>query len=85
MKHIITLKIIQFSVNSIKATTGHTLQGVSLNRIVLGSWSYQFPNGVYVASRVRAFKGLFICKKMDDMKRFTIYSNLLEEEYTKIE
>ena len=60
----VSVIIIQFGVNSNKATTGHTLQGVSLNRIVVRFWSYTFPNWVYVAlSRVRTFEGLFICEK----------------------
>ena len=40
MKQIIVLKIIQFYVNSNKVTTGHKLQGVSMNRMVVRSWSY---------------------------------------------
>ena len=63
-KHNINAKKTHFGVNSKKATTGHKLQGVSLNRKVVRSWSYTFTNWVYVAlSRVRTFEGLFICEK----------------------
>ena len=43
MKHNINARIIHIGVNSIKATTGHKLQGVSLNRMVIRFWSYAFP------------------------------------------
>ena len=81
MKHNINARIIHFGVNSNKATTGHKLQGVSLNRMVVRSWSYTFPNWMYVAlSRVKTFEGLFICIKLDDTKRFHVDPTLLEEE-----
>ena len=38
--HQVKVKIIQFGVNSNKATTGHKLQGVSLDRMVVRSWNY---------------------------------------------
>ena len=44
MKHKIKVKIMQFGVNSKKATTVYKLQGVSLDRMVVRSWSYRFPN-----------------------------------------
>ena len=74
MKQTIVLKIIQFYVNSNKVTTGHKLQGVSMNRMVVRSWSYWFSNWVYlVLSRVWTLKGLFICK-MDNTKLFIVWS-----------
>ena len=77
-KHNINARIIYFGVNSNKATTGHTLQGVSLNRIVVRFWSYTFPNWVYVAlSRVRTFEGLFICEKLDEMKKISCRSTTI--------
>ena len=44
MKHKMRVKMVQFGVNSNKTTTVHKLQGVLLNRMVIGSWSYKFPN-----------------------------------------
>ena len=81
IKHKINVRILHFGVNSNKATTGHKLQEVSLNRMVVRSWSYTFPNWVYVVlSRVRMFEGLFICERIDESKKFHVDPKLLEEE-----
>ena len=81
MSHSIKVKIIQFGVNSNKATTGHKLQGVSLKRMVVRSWGYRFKNWVYIVlSRVRTLDGLFLCEKMDDTKNFDVDPTLLEGE-----
>ena len=81
MQHKVNVRIIQFGVNPNKTTTGHKLQGVLLNRMVVRSWSYTFPNWVYVAlSRVRTFEGVFICEKIDESKKFHVDPRLLEEE-----
>ena len=81
MKHNINARIMHFGINSNKATTGHKLQGVSLNRMVVRSWSYTFPNWIYVVlSRVRKFEGLFICEKLDETKRLDVDPKLLLEE-----
>ena len=49
--------------------TGHNLQGLPLDRIVVRSWSYKFPNWVYdVLSRVGTFKGFFFCQKLGNAK-----------------
>ena len=81
MQHKVGAKIIQFGVNSNKATTGHKLQGASLNKMVVRSWEYGIPNWIYVVlSRVRSLKGLFICEKLDYTKDFSVEPNLLKEE-----
>ena len=52
-KYLVKVKIIQFGVNSNKATTGHKLQRVSLNRVVVISWNYSTLDWSYVVlSRV---------------------------------
>ena len=49
--------------------------------MVVRSWSYTFPNWVYVDfSRVKTFEGLFICEKLDETKRFHVDHKLFEEE-----
>ena len=49
--------------------------------MVVRSWSYTFPNWVYVAlSTVRNFEGLFICEQLDEIKRFHVDPKLLEGE-----
>ena len=40
IQHKVGVKIVQFGVNSNKATTGHKLQGDSLNTMVVQSWEY---------------------------------------------
>ena len=39
INHQVKVKIVQFGVNLNKATTGHKLQGVSLNQMVVRSWN----------------------------------------------
>ena len=64
-----------------KAITGHKLQGVSLNRMVVRSWNYRCKNWIYVVlSRVRSLQGLFLCEKLDDSKSFDVDPKLLQEE-----
>ena len=61
MTHKVNVKMIQLGVNSNKATTGHKLQGGSLNRMVVRSWDYRTPNWIYIVLlRVRTSEGLFI-------------------------
>ena len=65
MKHKVKVKVVQFGVNSNKATTGYKLQGISLNQMVVRSWNYSTPNWIYVVLlRVRTLEGLYICKKL---------------------
>ena len=48
------VKVTQIPVNCNIATTGHKLQGMSLDNLVVNSWGYKFENWVYVVlSRVR--------------------------------
>ena len=61
----------QFPVNSNIATTGHKLQGMTKNILIVQSWNYSFENRVYVVlSRVRTLSGLFLCQKLDITKTF---------------
>ena len=81
IKHTLNVKIIQFGVNANKATTGHKLQGVSLNRMIVRSWAYGVPNWIYVVlSRVRTLQGLFICEKLKYTESFAVDPKLLQEE-----
>ena len=49
--------------------------------MVVRSWSYTFPNWVYVVlSRVRTFEVLFICENIDETKMFHVDSIFLESE-----
>ena len=55
------INMTQFGVIDNIATTGHKLQGVSLDNLVVNSWNYTSPNWVYVVlSRVRKLAGLVL-------------------------
>jgi hypothetical protein len=74
-------KIRQFGVNSNIATTGHKLQGMSKDKIIVTSWNYQFKNWIYVVlSRVRTLEGLHLLEKLNPSFDFTVDEKLLREE-----
>ena len=53
------------------ATTGHKLQGMSMDYIIVVSWFYTVKNWVYVVlSRVRKLSGLFLFKPLDFNKHY---------------
>jgi len=75
------IKITQFGVNSNIATTGHKLQGMSKDNIVVTSWNYRFKNWIYVVlSRVRTLKGLHLLQKLPLSQDFSVDTRLLREE-----
>ncbi len=54
----------QLPINMNDATTGHKLQGMSKDKLIVVSWSF-IPNWIYVVlSRVRTLKELFILKPL---------------------
>ena len=66
-------KIVQFPVNLNDATTGHKLQGMSKDVVIVTNWptSAVFENWEYVVlSRVRKLEGLFLIKPIDMDKSF---------------
>jgi hypothetical protein len=66
----------QIPANSNDATTGHKLQGISKDAIIVSSWptgslTVIFKNWEYlVLSRVRTLSGLFLVKPIDMDKSF---------------
>ena len=71
----------QLPVNCNIATTGHKLQGMSKDALIVNSWGYGFENWVYgVLSRVRTRSGLFLNKKLDLKKKFRVPEKLLKFE-----
>eukprot|EP00986_Skeletonema_menzelii_P016225 scaffold13992_cov123-Skeletonema_menzelii.AAC.1 len=71
----------QFPVNSNLATTGHKLQGMSKDVLIVNSWDYRCANWVYVVlSRVRTRKGLFLVRPLDLDKDFNVPQKLLDFE-----
>ena len=66
-------KMTQFPVNCNDATTGHKLQGMSKDVVIITSW----PNGFFknweyvVLSRVRTHDGLYLFEKISMDKDFS--------------
>ena len=61
----------QFLVNSSDAVTGHKLQGMTKDNVIVVSWNKQI-NWIYVVlSRVRTLDGLYLFKrlKLKDIKK----------------
>ena len=60
------IQFTQFPVLGNYATTGHKLQGNSVDELVIAEWS-QLKNGAYVVlSRVRTLAGLFLTEPIPD-------------------
>ena len=65
------INMTQFGAIDNIATTGHKLQGVSLDNLVVNSWNYGSPNWVYVVlSRVRKLAGLVFNVPLDKTKDY---------------
>ena len=78
--------VTQFPVNSNIATTGHKLQGMSKDMIIINSWNYRCTNWVYVVlSRVRTRKGLFLIKPLDEQRQFIVPQELIRFEQRLME
>ena len=74
-------KIKQVPVNSNVATTGHKLQGMSKDIIIVNSWNYRCANWVYVVlSRVRTLAGLYLIQPLDLERSFNVPENLIRFE-----
>ena len=72
--------MVQFGVNLNKATTGHKIQGTTLKRMMVTSWSYTH-NWIYVVlPRVRRLEGLFMCNKLSALNSFLVDPKLIQEE-----
>ena len=78
-KHNVTaifLKATQIPLISNDATTGHKLQGSSVDNMYLPSWSYQLNWPYVMLSRVRTLNGLFLGKPLDPKADYSIPQNL---------
>jgi hypothetical protein len=75
------LQITQFGVVSSIGTTGHKLQGMSKDNVIVTSWNYRARNWVYVVlSRVRTLKGLHLLQKLKQTVDFSPHPKLVVEE-----
>ena len=76
------VSMFQLPLNMNDATTGHKLQGMSKDELVVGAWSF-LPNWIYVVlSRVRTLKGLFLLKPLplDCLEKLAVPRELLAFE-----
>ena len=74
-------KITQIPVNSNIATTGHKLQGMSKDVLIVNDWNYRCTNWVYVVlSRVRTLAGLYLMKPLDLERSFNVPQSLIRFE-----
>jgi len=74
-------KVKQVPVNSNVATTGHKLQGMSKDVLIVNDWNYRCTNWVYVVlSRVRTLAGLYLMKPLDLERSFNVPQSLIRFE-----
>ncbi len=79
-------RVKQVPVNSNIATTGHKMQGMSKDIIIVNSWNYRCANWVYVVlSRVRTLSGLYLMAPLDLERRFNVPESLIRFERRMIE
>ena len=72
------MKGCQFPFISNNCTTGHKLQGCSLETLLVNDWWYH-GNWVYVVlSRIRTLKGLYLREKLSyDLTKYEMSSEML--------
>ena len=74
-------KVKQVPVNCNIATTGHKLQGMSKDVLIVNDWNYRCTNWVYVVlSRVRTLAGLYLMKPLDLERSFNVPESLIRFE-----
>ena len=75
-KVTVNLQATQLPLISSNATTGHKLQGASIDSLYVPSWNYMLNWCYVVISRVRTLKGLFLGKPLDPTKNYAVPKNL---------
>lgn len=76
-------RFLQFPLNTNDATTGHKLQGMSKDHLIVTSWDGigRWDNWPYtVISRVRKLEGLFLCKPLNSSVSFDLPDDLRDYE-----
>jgi PIF1-like helicase/Helitron helicase-like domain at N-terminus len=73
----ILLNATQIPLISNDATTGHKLQGSSVDNLYIPSWSYALNWPSVMLSRVRTLQGLFLGRALDPNADFSVPPNLL--------
>jgi len=81
IQNVTNIRILQVPVISNVAITGHKLQGMSKDTLIMHSWNYSTVNWVYVVlSRVRTLSGLYLCTPIDLDRQFKVPEALLAFE-----
>ena len=66
------IKITYLPITSSISTTGHKLQGKTLDHLVVNSWGYRCTHWVYVVlSRVRTLRSLILNVKLDEHRDYS--------------
>ena len=72
------VKVTHIPINSNISTTGHKLQGRSLDHLIVNSWAYKCPHWVYVVlPRVITLKSLILNRRLDVHRNFEARKDLL--------
>ena len=70
---MVKMKATQLPVISNQATTGHKLQGASINQLFVNNWNYTTNWPYIVLSRLRLSKGLYLCNKLSmDLTKYAM-------------
>ena len=69
MKAMVKVTVRQLPIILNDATTGHKLQGMSKDQVIVQAWDYRNYGWLYtVLSRVRTLNGLYLCERLDYRK-----------------
>ena len=75
------VKVTYLPLNCNISTTGHKLQGKTLDKLIVNSWAYHCQHWVYVVlSRVKRMDGLILNSKLDESKDYTPDNKLIRWE-----
>ena len=70
---MVKMKATQLPVISNQATTGHKLQGASINQLFVNNWNYTMNWSYIVLSRLRSSEGLYLCNKLStDLTKYAM-------------
>ena len=72
-REMVKMKATQLPVISNQATTGHKLQGASINQLFVNNWNYTTNWPYIVLSRLRSSKGLYLRNKFStDLTKYAM-------------
>jgi len=75
------IRITYLPINSNISTTGHKLQGSTLDKLVVNSWTFSVQHWAYVVlSRVRTLANLVLNEELDENRSYSANSELVRWE-----